>query len=65
VAIARYYFYPVTGAVAPLLNLTNTGSDATNKVAASGNPVVLPPNHRCARVIFVESESQALRVRVE
>jgi len=32
VAIARYYFYSVTGAVAPLLNLTNSGSDAINKV---------------------------------
>jgi len=34
VAIARCYFYSVTGAVAPLLNLTSSGSDAINKVAA-------------------------------
>jgi len=34
VAIARYYFYSVTGAVVPLLNLTNSGngSNAINKV---------------------------------
>jgi len=32
VAIARYYFYSGTAAVAPLLNLTNSGSDAINKV---------------------------------
>jgi len=35
VAIARYYFYSATRAVAPLLNLTNSGSDATNKVAVA------------------------------
>jgi len=37
VAIARYYFYSVTGAIAPLLNLTNngSGSDANNKVAVA------------------------------
>jgi len=33
VAIVRYYFYSVTGAVASLLNLTSNGSDAINKVA--------------------------------
>jgi len=35
--IARYYFYSVTGAVAPLLKLTNSGSgsDAINKVAVA------------------------------
>jgi len=32
-AVARYCFYSVTGATAPLLNLTNSGSDAINKVA--------------------------------
>jgi len=33
VAIARYYFYSVTDAVAPLLNLKNSGSgiDTINK----------------------------------
>jgi len=35
VAIARHYFYSVAGAVAPLLNLTNSGSDAINKVAVA------------------------------
>jgi len=37
IAIARYYFYSVTGAVAPLLNLTSSGSgsDAINKVAVA------------------------------
>ena len=37
VAIARYYFYSGTAAVAPLLNLTNSwsGSDAINKVAVA------------------------------
>jgi len=37
VAIARYYFYSVTGAVSPLLNLTNSGSgsDAANNVAVA------------------------------
>ena len=32
-AVARYCFYSVMGATAPLLNLTNSGSDAINKVA--------------------------------
>jgi len=32
---ARYYFCSVTDAVAPLLNLTNGGSDAINKVAVA------------------------------
>jgi len=37
VAIAQYYFYSVTGAIAPLLNLTNSGrgSDAINKVTVA------------------------------
>jgi len=35
VAIARYYFYSVTGAIAPLLNLTNSSSDAINKVTVT------------------------------
>jgi len=37
VAIARYYFYSVTGVVAPVLNLTNSRSysDAIDKVAVA------------------------------
>jgi len=37
VAIARYCFYSGTAAVAPLLNLTNSGSgsNAINKVAVA------------------------------
>jgi len=37
VATARYYFYSVTGAVAPLLNLTTSGSGSNvfNKVAVA------------------------------
>jgi len=37
VAIARYYFYSGTAAVAPLLNLTNSGSGSgtINKVAVA------------------------------
>jgi len=35
VAIARYHFLSVTGAIAQLLNLTNSGSDAINKVAVA------------------------------
>jgi len=35
VAMARYYFYSGTAAVAPLLNFTNCGSDAINKVAVA------------------------------
>jgi len=35
VAIARYCIYSGTGAVAPLLNLTMSGSDAINKVAVA------------------------------
>jgi len=34
-AIGRYYFYSGTGAVAPLLNLTTSGSDAIYKVAVA------------------------------
>jgi len=46
VAIARYYFYSVTDAVAPLLNLTNSGSgsDVINKVAVA-HLCKLLPNH--------------------
>jgi len=33
VAIAHHYFYSVTGAIEPVLNLTD--SDATNKVAVA------------------------------
>jgi len=35
--MARYYFHSVTGAIAPLLNLTKSGSgtDAINKVAVA------------------------------
>jgi len=35
IAVAHYYFYSGTAEVAPLLNLTNSGSDAINKVAVA------------------------------
>ena len=44
VAIACYYFHSGTAAIAPLLNLTNSGSDAINEVAVA----YLCGHHACS-----------------
>ena len=51
VAIARYYFLSVTAAVVPILNATNSGSDAMSKVVVA---------HLCSLMEKFKSKSPQL-----